>query len=102
MSVVCPRLSTRDLYYKTCFGTIIKDCEPKPNTIEWFVMPEGSLIFRRTMFACARILFPNSTINVSIINGTMTTIVDSNIIFNLCGYYFDKYDKDLKYELKQP
>ena len=99
MSVVCPRLSKKNVYYKTCFGATIKDCEPKPNTIEWFVMPEGPFVFRRTMLACAKMLFPSNTINVCIISNRMTTIIDSKIVFDLFGFYFNKYDKDVRYYL---
>lgn len=100
MSVVCPRLSPKDLYYKRCFAHVVKDCEPRENTMEWFIMPEGGFIFRNSMLACARIIFPNDQVSISMISDRMVTIVNSNIAFDLFGYYFDKYDKDPRYNLR--
>lgn len=100
MSVVCPRISTTELYYKTCFKMVIRDCEPKPNTIESFIIPEGVFIFKNTMLECARLLFPNNPVGMCMLNGRMITVVSPmNILFDLFGYYFDKYDKNVKYDL---
>lgn len=99
MSSFCPGLSSAKHYYKACFGSVVKDCEPRPNTIEWFIIPEGPFIFRNSMLACAKIMFQTEDINVCMIGGRMVTLVKSNIVFDLFGYYFDKYDGIDRYRL---
>jgi hypothetical protein len=81
----------KESYYKNCFKYVYEECEPKPDTIDAFYIPEGSYIFRYSIYECARILFPNEEILQLLCNGHVHTVIPRlNIVFNLFEYYENK------------
>lgn len=99
MAVVCPRISSSDLYYKVCFREVIKGCEPQPGTLESFAMPEGGFVFRNALLECARALFPAGSVGMFTLNGRTLVVVDSKTVVDPFGYYFYKHDDNPTYDL---
>jgi hypothetical protein len=70
-------------FMNTCFDEVYKQCIPKPNSIESFVLLDTNLLF--TYLKVALIMFSDSI--VSIIENQI--IIDHEIIFDLNAFYVD-------------
>lgn len=92
--------TAKEAYYKLCLHHVIKDMEPKHNTIHSFIMPEAKYIFKNTMLLCAKILFPGDDI---VFSATKNCIIipQYKVIFDLIDYYYLTYDQDLSYQISQ-
>lgn len=74
------------MYYKMCFKDVCKQCEPKENTLEAFIMPQGKHILKNSMLQCAYNIFPND--EISLLDNYTIVIKSKNIKFDINEYYF--------------
>lgn len=73
------------MFYDTCFESIMKECFPKPNTIESFIIAGAEYALEETFYKAAQDLFPTDIIISH--NGQILAAYDK-IIFDLPNFYF--------------
>jgi hypothetical protein len=79
-----------DMFYNIAFEEIVRDCLPKPQTIESFIMIGGESVLSETFFYIAREFFPDSTVIMcNCHNRDYILIPDQHIIFDIYFYYFN-------------
>lgn len=74
------------MFYDTCFENIMKDCFPKPNSIESLIIAGNEHALEETFYKLAQDLFPHDVIISH--NGQVLAAYDK-IIFDLPNFYFN-------------
>lgn len=91
---------TRTDFEQICLKQLIKDHQPAANSIHSFIFPEATFMLRKTMLKCAQCIFQHKYIDVISVGAKFKILIpDENIVFDLFGYYFLKYDQDFMYQL---
>jgi len=91
-------IDVKTFYDKVYISRIASDYNPKPDTIDSFIMPEGSYIFLKSLALCAKILFPDDSVRIDFVNLRRCVVIkEKHIIFDLFGYYFWEHDHKMEY-----
>lgn len=78
-------LHAQTMFYDTCFESIMKECFPKPNTIESFIIAGAEHALEETFYKAAQDMFPTDII---ISHDGQILVAYDKIIFDLPNFYY--------------
>lgn len=78
-------LHAQNMFYDTCFESIVIECLPKPDSIESFIITGAESALEETFYKAAQDIFPHDIIIAH--DGKVLAAYDK-IIFDLPSYYF--------------
>lgn len=84
------RRSLEEAFHHVCFDQIMKDVEPKPDTLESMIICTGSAYLYNALDTAARRMFPGEDV-VCTAEG-MVLLPGKKLVFDFMTYYFDVVD----------
>jgi hypothetical protein len=79
-----------EAFYEICWDQIIKDVEPKPDTLESMILVMGGGFLYNALSTAARRMFPVE--DVIYAKGGMVLLPEQKLVFDFMTYYYDVVD----------